>query len=101
MKKIALVIAIIFGVSLYTYAQNRGLFGYGEVSQDEDYSTAWYINNQHQDYEDNGLFIRLRNSIPSLPNHGQNENQNAPLGGGALLLIGFGTAYTLKKRQKG
>ena len=38
--------------------------------------------------------------MPGLPTHGQPGNQNAPLGGGALLLIGFGAAYALKKRNQ-
>ena len=33
-------------------------------------------------------------SLLNLPNsHGDNNDQAAPLGGGALLLIGFGAAY--------
>ena len=36
-----------------------------------------------------------------IPGHGESTNQNAtPLGGGALLLIGFGAAYALKKRNE-
>ncbi len=38
---------------------------------------------------------------PFLPGHGESDDQNAsPLGGGALLLIGFGAAYALKKRNE-
>ena len=41
---------------------------------------------------------------PNMPGeHGQNGNQDgdpAPLGGGALLLIGFGAAYALSKKNK-
>ena len=32
--------------------------------------------------------------------HGMDTDSEAPLSGGALLLIGFGAAYALKKREK-
>ena len=86
MKKLALTIAIIFGLGIGVYAQG-GLFQYGAVS-DEQYYGAGY-NNRNTDP-----------LLPGLPGHGQTENQPAPLGSGALLLAGFGAAYALKKRSK-
>ena len=101
MKKTFLTIAIVLGFALGTYAQNGGLFGYGETTdEDEALEIAWYGFYQDQDEIDNGLFGLLRNLTPGLPNHGENGNQNAPLGGGALLLIGFGAAYALKKKTE-
>ncbi len=99
MKKTLLTIAIVLGISLAASAQwGGGLFQYGEVS-DEDYyyGSVWYALDQNSVYQrDNlGLFA------PGLPIHGQDQNMDAPLGGGALLLIGFGAAYALKKRRKG
>ena len=88
MKKLALTIAIVLGLGMGAYAQG-GLFGYGTVSDEEYYSYGMNDN-----YRDGGLIM------PGLPSHGQTENQEAPLGGGALLLIGFGAAYALKKRSK-
>ena len=79
MKKLALTIAIVLGLGLTTYAQKGGLFEYG----DEPVQKANRL--------DRG---------PGLPGHGSNENEDAPLGGGALLLIGFGAAYALKKRNE-
>lgn len=81
MKKLALTIAIVLGLGIAASAQG-GLFQYG--------------------YEDeNGLF---RNggtiAMPGMPDHDQTTNQDAPLAGGALLLIGFGAAYALKKRNE-
>ena len=32
--------------------------------------------------------------------HGTTNDESAPLGGGALLLIGFGAAYAMKRRKK-
>ena len=101
MKKLALTIAIVLGMSLGTFAQDGGLFSYGEVSETGDSTNfAWYSLYQ-DDNGCGGLFEKLRtNYSPDLPNHGQTGNQDAPLTGGALLLIGFGAAYALKKRSK-
>lgn len=101
MKKLALTFAIVLGMSFASYAQNGGLFGYGENPKEEEtYDVAWYSFLQN-DEVDNGLFGHLRSGeVPGLPNHEQSDNQDAPLTGGALLLIGFGAAYALKKRSK-
>ena len=96
MKKLALTIAIVLGISMSSFAQwGGGLFQYGEVSDEEYYGTAWYALNQNNEFQRNvGLLT------PGLPIHGETDNMDAPLGGGALLLIGFGAAYALKKRSK-
>ena len=90
MKKIALAITIVLGMTIGASAQyfgengqsnGGGLFGYGATRD-----------------ADNGDGV----SAPLLPGHGQTTNQNAetPLGSGALLLVGFGAAYALSKRSK-
>ena len=75
MKKVVLTIAIVLGLGMASFAQN-GLFGKGgeEGSKDID--------------------------MPTLPGHGQTTNQNAPLGSGALLLLGFGAAYAMSKKDE-
>ena len=83
MKKLALSLAIVLGMCVGAYAQG-GLFQYGEKS------------------DDNGL-RGLRGNPPGLPGgggHGGEDDVDAPLAGGALLLIGFGAAYALKKRNE-
>ena len=90
MKKLFLTITIVIGLSLCSFAQG-GLFQYGEVS-DDSYYAAWYALDQNNELQRDAL-------MPLLPTHGQNNNQNAPLGGGALLFIGFGVAYAMKKRK--
>ena len=75
MKKLVLTIAIVLGLGMASFAQN-GLFGKGG--------------------EEGAKEINL----PSLPNHGVSTNQDAPLGGGALLLLGLGAAYAMTKRKK-
>ena len=81
MKKLALTIAIVLGLGLAASAQG-GLFKYG--AEDE-------------------LFM-YRDGNPLFPEHNAYGNQDAgedvPLAGGALLLIGFGAAYALKKRNE-
>ena len=80
MKKLALTIAIILGMSLGAFAQG-GLFGKGETRNAEN-------------TRDGGLLM------PGLPGHGETDSQDAPLAGGALLLIGFGAAYAAAKKNK-
>ena len=95
MKKTFLTIAIVLGISLSTYAQwgGGGLFQYGEVSDEDYYGSIWYALDQNN--------ARTLGNTPLLPGHGQSSNQDAaPLGGGALLLIGFGAAYALKKNTE-
>lgn len=81
MKKLVLTAAIVMGMAMCASAQNAGggLFQKGGTS--------------NRDGEP---------SSPALPAHGLNTNQPAdtPIGGGALLLIGFGAAYALGKRKE-
>lgn len=94
MKKIALTIAIVFGLCLCSFAQGGGgLFQRGPIS-DEEFYGAGYFN---YTYPDRDPYTPL---FPSLPYHDLEDNQNAPLGGSTLLLIGFGAAYAMKKRSK-
>ena len=89
MKKLVLTIVIVLGMTIGASAQyfgddgqpnGGGLFGRGETRD-----------------ADNGGSV----STPLLPGHGLNTNQDAaPLGSGALLLIGFGAAYAMSKRSK-
>lgn len=92
MRKTLITLAIIFGLGLGAFAQGGGLFQYGEVNEEDYYGSVWYSLDQN---------ITLRDfTMPLLPGHGANTNQDAaPLGGGVLLLIGFGAAYAMKKRK--
>lgn len=93
MKKTFLTFAIILGLSIGAFAQG-GLFQYGEVSdQNYYYGSAWYALDQNNDFQRSLL-------LPGLPIHGETDNMDAPLGSGALLLIGFGAAYAVNKRRK-
>ena len=93
MKKLVLTVAIVLGMTFGASAQyftkndqpnqGGGLFGRGMVSDESFYGAAGTNGN-----------------LPLLPLHNQDGNQDAPLGGGALLLIGFGAAYAASKRRK-
>lgn len=86
MKKTLLTIAIVLGMTLGAVAQKQGggLFGMGAQRQTGNYESSEYTRGD-------GLLL------PS--EHGSDSDQT-PLGTGALLLIGFGAAYALKKRKK-
>lgn len=93
MKKLAITIAIVLGLSMTSFAQwGGGLFQRGAVSDEEYYGAGSYFNYTSWD--------RTDPLLPGLPNHGYDYNTDAPIGGGALLLIGFGAAYALKKRKE-
>lgn len=86
MKKTILTLAIILGIALGASAQNKGLFDLGP--ERETYEDIY------SDNHDRGVFGF---SLPTF--HGQNNDESAPLGGGALLLIGFGAAYASLRRK--
>ncbi len=85
MKKTLLTIAIVLGIAFSGIAQNRGLFDRGPV--------GGYDNDSYNRDTESPLF-----GLPG--QHGLDQDQSTPLGGGALLLIGFGAAYALKRRKK-
>ena len=91
MKKLVLTIAIVLGIVFGAVGQGLasknggGLFKRG-LTPDEDF------------YGANGY--RTESEQPMLPYHNRDDHQPAPLGSGTLLLLGFGAAYALKKKQE-
>jgi len=87
MKKIALTIAIVLGLGLTTFADPNGggMLGRGESTESHEGSRT----------TGGGIF-----NSPALPAHGQDSNQNAPLGTGVAILTAFGAAYLVGKRRK-
>ena len=84
MKKTLITIAIVLGIALGASAQDKGLFGLGPQRGGEDYA-----------------YTTREEPMINLPgSHGSDGDVTAPLGGGALLLIGFGAAYAMKKRKE-
>ena len=98
MKKFVLTIAVVLGMKIGASAQyfdngkdngprqGGGLFGYGAVSDESFYGAGGYD--------------RTGGLLPMLPFHNEEGDQDAPLGGGALLLVGFGAAYALAKKNR-
>lgn len=83
MKKLFFVLSLVLGLSIAATAQSEGgLFHRGNSTETEE-----------RGFAKGGL-------TPGLPGHGESGNQPAPLGSGALLLIGFGAAYALSKKNK-
>ena len=70
-------------MAIGTFAQGGGLFGKGETRSGTGDETRG-----------GALGIGLPDD------HGGNGDVGAPLGSGALLLIGFGAAYAMKKRKE-
>lgn len=84
MKKVLLTLTCILGISIGTFAQGGGLFGRGDTPN---YSYSY------RDDSGNNTGLLLPDD------HGTTKDYDAPLGSGALLLIGFGAAYALKRQQ--
>ena len=85
MKKLALTVAIVLGLSMASFAEGGGLFGQGQTVE-ENSSPATAIYN--------------RGNGPVLPGHGQGGNQPAPVGSGIAVLIGLGAAYAFSKKRE-
>ena len=84
MKKLALTIAIVLGLSMTTFAEGGGLFQRGAQKE----ATGMDSN---------------RDRNPFLPGHGGTGNadaDNTPVGTGVVLLAGLGAAYLIGKRRK-
>ena len=85
MKKIVTTMVVILGMVLSVSAQEaeRGFFGKGESANRD------------------GIFgfmmpdIDVADNEPAYP-----SSEEAPIGSGAMLLIGFGAAYAMSRRQK-
>ena len=83
MKKTFLVLSLMLGLAVCATAQEgSGLFHRGAADETE---------------QSKGL---RGGGFPGLPDHGGNGDSDAPLTGGALLLVGFGAAYALSKKNK-
>ena len=88
MKKLIMTTAIVLGLSMTTFAQ--GSMFHRENSRD----------NGNAVYESKGNYFRTDPLTPGLPIHGQNSNQDAPLGGGIALLTALGAAYLVGKKRR-
>ena len=86
MKKLALTIAIVLGLSMTTFADGGGLFQRGASPEQE-----------------NGIYGNRTGTgagTPALPTHGETTNQDAPLGTGIAILAVLGGAYLVGKKRR-
>ena len=89
MKKLVLTAAIILGFVMGSYAQG--------IYQDRKATGGLFQRGQSE------LNFRDTQTDTFLPTHLNELNgdaDDAPIGSGALLLIGFGAAYAMSKRNK-
>ena len=91
MKKLALTIAILLGITMTSFADG-GLFNRGNNAKNG-FSGYTYFNT-------NEMGLRDEVNMPMLPNHGENTNQPAPLGSGMAVLMGLGAAYMVAKKRR-
>ncbi len=82
MKKLALTIAIVLGLSMTTFADGGGLFQRGNTPQGQNSNREGGV------------------TTPGLPGHGEPGDQPAPLGSGIAVLMGLGAAYLVSKKQR-
>ena len=82
MKKLALTLAIVLGLSMTTFADGGGLFKRGETPEQQ------------------GGVYGTRGGFPGTPDHGGTGNADAPLGTGIAVLTALGAAYLIGKRRK-
>ena len=88
MKKLALTIAVVLGLSLTTFANSNdgGLFQRGASEP-----TSGIYGDR------DGLLP----TAPGIPGHELEGNQDAtPLGSGIAVLLGFGAAYMVAKKRR-
>ena len=88
MKKLALTLAVVLGLSMASFANGGGLFGQGQAAPEQSSTTTTTLYN--------------RGGAPGLPGggHGSGGNQPAPLGSGIAVLIGLGAAYAVAKKRE-
>lgn len=88
MKKTVLTLAIVLGMTIGAFAQEGGgIFGRGPMPGNELYESTT---------NSSGPLM-----LPQVHGAGADQSgETTPLGTGALLLIGFGAAYALKKKNK-
>ncbi len=85
MKKIAIIIALLFGMNSFILSQTGGMLRHGpEPVQD--------------------MFGKSNDDVmplmPTQHNQGGNHDADAPLASGVLVLLGLGAGYALVRRKK-
>ena len=92
MKKLTLTIAIVLGLGMSAFA-GGSLFQRNYNAENGKSGYVYFNENYRLFYEDDG-------PTPLMPNHGLDENQDAPLGSGIVMLMGLGAAYMVAKKRR-
>ena len=87
MKKQLITLTLVLGMAMTGFAQD-GMFHRANSG-----------DNGNAIYESKGDDMFRTGGFPGLPNHGETGNQDAPLGSGIALLLGFGAAYAVTKKH--
>ena len=91
MKKKIIIMAIALGLGFSSFGQGSGLFKRG-YEDEERYGAFRYDGFMHKGWG---------GELPALPyQHDLETDQPAPVGGGVVLLIGFGAVYALSKKRE-
>ena len=90
MKKLALTIAIVLGMTMTTFADDGGLFNRANNAKNGGSGYSYFSGSR----ESSGP------ATPALPGHGLGDNQSAPLGSGIALLAVLGGAYLVGKKRR-
>ncbi len=84
MKKLIITAAIVLGLGMTSFANpNGGLFQRGNTPE-----------NPMDNREGGGGM-----ATPAIPGHGQQGNQDAPVGSGITVLLSLGAAYLIGKKR--
>lgn len=88
MKKTMTTLTLVLALSVSAVAQQGGgLFQRGAVSDETYY--GYYTND-----------CKTGAATPGLPNHGETDNQDAPLSSGIAVLVTLGAAYAFSKSNR-
>ncbi len=93
MKKTIIILTIILGFSLSALADG-GLFNRGYNAKNG-VSGYTYFSTKGINLREDDPF-----SAPLLPAHGEDTNQDAPVGSGIAILMGLGATYWMARKRK-
>lgn len=91
MKKTFITLFIVLGMTIGVMAQKNsgGLFSRGYVPDEV------YYGEQSEFFQN-----RQGSLLISIPDHGEDDDQDAPLGSGIAMFAGFGAAYAFLKSKR-
>ena len=92
MKKLALTIALLLGITMTTFADG-GLFQRGYNAKNGFSGYNYFGARDMGDEEE--VFIS-----PLMPMHNLETDQEAPVGSGIVVLVGLGAAYLVGKKRR-